>query len=218
MSWRSVKRRKMLTKYRITVMNNDAVISREETDNYTLALWDLHSGFGPQVENLTEGETASRNINVTVECLLNRTAPRAARRSHEVIVAEKAAKAAAKAARFAERARWDEEKVKAAEEQQARSRRRITNQIDHAFKSGPESGSEPVAKYITCGRCDAPAEFLRLNREVPHGAAVLDESLIIGATCARHNHPGYGSIAQADIPCSLLEFFYNGIRQIGIKQ
>ena len=212
-----MRRRTMLKNYRITVMNNNAVISSKETGNYMGAFWDLHHGFWPQLENMSEGETASRNIKVTVECLLNRQAPRAPRRPHEVIVEERAAKAAANAAREAERARRDEENQRAAEEQQARTRRRIKNQIDYAFKSGPESGSEPVAKYITCGYCDAPAEFLRLNREVPRGVAVLDESLITGATCAEHNKPGYCAITQAAIPCSRLEFFYSGIRQIGIK-
>jgi hypothetical protein len=197
------------------VMNNNAVLSSKETDNYVEALWGFHHGCWPQLENMSEGETASRNVKI--ECLLNRPAPRAPRRPHEVIVEEKVAKAAAKAERAAERARWGEKHKKAVEEQQARSRRRIKNQIDYAFKSGPESGSEPVAKYITCGNCDAPAEFLRLSREVPPGAAVLDESLITGATCAEHNNPGYCAITQAAIPCSRLEFFYNGIRQIGIK-
>jgi hypothetical protein len=139
-----MRRRTMLKNYRITVMNNNAVISSKETGNYMEALWGLHHDVWPQLENMSEGETASRNVKI--ECLLNRPAPRAPRRPHEVIVAERAGKAAANAAREAERERWEEKRKKAVEEQQARSRRRIKNQIDYAFKSGPESGSEPVAK------------------------------------------------------------------------
>ena len=129
------------------------------------AWWDLHHGFWPPLENMSEGEAASRDIKMTVECLLNRPASEGSETPARSIVAERAAKAAANAEREADRARWAEKHKKEVEEQQARSRRRIKNQIDYAFKSGPESGSEPVAKYITCGNCDAPAEFLRLSRE-----------------------------------------------------
>ena len=63
------------------------------------------------------------------------------------------------------------------------------NQVDHAFKTG-RSGSEPVAKYITCHHCDGPATFIYLDQAIPRGAAVLDESTIIDAVCTPHNYPG----------------------------
>ena len=58
--------------------------------------------------------------------------------------------------------------------------KRIMHQIDHAFKTG-ESGSEPVAKYVTCQHCDLPAGFLYLNVALAPGAAVMDETTITDA-------------------------------------
>jgi len=228
---------RMLRNYKVTLSVNDVAISCTET-TYPSA-WDAFSGLGRAFSNnfsiqrltgLSEGDKASAILatsddgmtgkgnkvsavlSVTVECLLNRPAPRAARRPPDVIAAEKKAKAE----KARQRAIDKENRKKAEERERICRRQRITNQIDHAFRSGPEAGSEPAAKYITCQRCDAPAVFLELDREVPRGAAVLDESTIIGAGCSEHDYTRYSG--NEKILCSRLEFFYTGIRRIGIKE
>jgi len=214
---------RMLWNFKITVTANNAVVLSGEANSAWTAYWHAKealtnalSGFEQRVQNLAEGQRASVPVAITaitVECLLNRRAPKRPRRPPEVIAAEKKAKAE----RARQRAIANEAQKKAEEHQALLHRTRITHQIDYAFKSGAESGSEPVAKYITCQHCDAPAAVLQLNREVPHGAAVLDEITIVGAVCSEHNHNYWRGATQASIPCSQLEFFYSGIRQIGIK-
>lgn len=168
---------------------------------------------------MAEGEKVSLTIELTLECLLNRRAPR---RAPEVIAAEKAVRAAKAQKRKTEAAEWEEKQKQEKERLCLQRKQRITNQIDYAFRSGSESGTEPVSKFITCQQCDAPATFLHLNRAVPSGAAVLDESTVIGASCDEHTHnnPNYKNhfgIAEY-FPVARLEFFYTGIRQIGIKR
>lgn len=166
---------------------------------------------------LKEGESAissaSVNASVSVTCIVNRCQ----RRAPEVIAAEKALRQQKQTKRAEENARQEKEREKC----RLFTRKRITNQIDHAFQTG-QSGSEPVAKYITCNHCSGPADFLYLNRTVPPGAAVLDETTIDGAVCTEHNyaakHAYYKKQVTEIFPCALLEFFYTGIRQIAIKR
>jgi hypothetical protein len=168
------------------------------------------------LHTLAEKGASAASFNVSVECvcLMNR---RASRRAPEVIAAEKKAREQ----RQREKANRAEEARKEQQRVSLQRRRRITNQIDYAFKSGPESGSEPVSKYVTCQQCDAPVTFLQLGQVVPSGAAVLDESTVVGACCSKHsyNNPYYNhhyGVAE-HFPVARLEFFYAGIRQIGIK-
>jgi hypothetical protein len=149
-------------------------------------------------------------INATVQCLLNRRAPR---RPPEVIAQEKAARLV-RAQKLALEAKAQQAQV---EIRRKHARQRITNQIDHAFASSARTGADPVAKYVTCMYCDAPAAVLHLNLSIPPGAAVLDESTIIGATCSTHDSPYMRNSVAEVIPCARLEFFYEGIRQIAIK-
>ena len=151
---------------------------------------------------------------VTVECLTNRRAPR---RPPEVIAQEKQARLAAAQERAQEQAKYAQQQKEERAKRCRLVRQRITNQIDHAFATGARSGAEPVAKYVTCMNCDAPAAVLHLNLPIPPGAAVLDESTIIGATCSAHDSPYTRNSVAEVIPCARLEFFYEGIRQIAIK-
>lgn len=177
--------------------------------------------FNQPLHTLAEGELADGSLNIAVEwecvCLVNR---RGKRRAPQVIAAEKAAKRVKQLARAEENRKREEE---AARIRKAK-RVRITQQIDHAFQTGHESGSEPVAKYITCDTCSSPADFLYVNTPLAPGAAVLDEGTITDAVCAQHNMATnqwqrqyyYKHVAEI-IPCARLEFFYTGIRQIAIK-
>jgi hypothetical protein len=238
-----------MRKYKVSVVANDSVapndtgLFTEETDNEKDVLFEagqiilddvLYPGSRPRygipptqfaqlVYRLAEGETVSTDIRITVECVVNHRAPA---RPPEVLAAEKKTKAEARAAAQAAAAQQaaisaEREATRKAEAEQLRiqRRQRIKNQIDYAFKSGHETGSEPVAKYITCQFCDAPAEFLELSCEVPTGAAILDEDNIVGARCAQHQpSPSVLQTLNTQIfPCSRLEFFYTGVRQIGIK-
>ena len=144
---------------------------------------------------------------------------RPARPKH-VIAAENARLAGKRAARQAEKDKW----VAEAAQRVVNIRERIKRQVDHAFALG-KHGTEPAAKYITCQHCDGPAAVVCLNQPLARGAAVLDEATIVGACCANHiqNAPySYytrygrnGNVTQ--VPCTKLEFFYDGIRQIAIK-
>ena len=134
------------------------VCAREALDK---ALSTLHS-YQPNVGwalvgfKDVEGAEMAFDVHVVLKCAMNRRAPK---RAPEVIAQEKAAEKAKKQAR-------DEQK-RQAEEQAAQmrkaKRRRIMQQIDHAFQTGHELGSEPVAKYITCDTCSSPADFLYVN-------------------------------------------------------
>ena len=164
-----------------------------------------------------EGDTVTIDVRIVLKCVMNR---RAKARSKEVMAAVKAARLVKQQEQAELERRQDEQ---TAQLRKARCKR-IMHQIDHAFKTG-ESGSEPVAKYVTCQHCDLPAGFLYLNVALAPGAAVMDETTITDAVCALHNHGAgagnnrpyyYRHVAQI-IPCSRLEFFYTGIRQIAVK-
>lgn len=174
----------------------------------------------PQHKPLVEGEVAETKFTLVMECACTEN-HRAQPRPKDVIAAERAAQLAAS---LAWTQKWEEQQKKRDEETAKRlqlKRQRITHQIDYAFKTGHEVGSEPVAKYITC-HCDAPADFIYVNVPLAPGAAVLDETTITEAVCDRHNYaaknPMYHQGAPVEIiPCSRLEFFYTGIRTISIK-
>jgi hypothetical protein len=135
-----------------------------------------------------------------------------------VIAAEKAVRAVKSQQRQEQRAKWDAE----ARQRVINMRKRIQQQVDYAFSLG-KKGTEPAAKFITCTNCDAPAAVVCLNEPIAHGATVLDEDTIIGAMCSAHSqHSPYGYHARGryilvTVPCSKLEFFYDGVRQIAIK-
>lgn len=145
-------------------------------------------------------------IRLSWECISGR----APARPKHVIAAEKAARAAKSQARQEQKAKWEKEQ----QERIVNVRKRIKYQVDHAFATG-KSGTEPASKYITCQHCDAPAAFLELSQKLPPGTAVLDEDTIVGAICGTHNWRNSGT---EKIPCSKLEFFYDGVRQIAIKR
>jgi hypothetical protein len=152
------------------------------------------------------GDGGSINLSVSWNCTMSGRAPA---RPKDVIAAEKAARAAKSQARREERERWKKE----AAQRVLNLRQRIKHEVDHAFAVG-KSGTEPASKYITCEHCHAPAAYLCLNRAITRGAAVLDEDTIVGALCAAHGQH-HGNLVV--VPCSKLEFFYDGIRQIAIK-
>ena len=83
-----------------------------------------------------EGDTITLDVRVVLTCVMNR---RASRRAPEVIAQEKQAQQVKRQARAEERRQAEE---RAAQMRKAK-RRRITQQIDHAFQTGHESGSEP---------------------------------------------------------------------------
>jgi hypothetical protein len=177
---------------------------------------------GKGVHTIKEGDaiTIDLNLKVVVRCLVNRRAPK---RAPEIIAAEKALGSIAHQKRVAQQTEADmrQEVIK------KHRRARIKNQIDYAFKSGSEKGSESVSKYLTCQECDAPADALQLSQVVPTGAAVLNEDSVVGAVCKEHNYSNSPNqwvrqrgIAQGiaeHFPLARLEFFYSGIRQIGIR-
>jgi hypothetical protein len=182
-----------------------------------LALLRAHSdlvNLAAIAHNMEEGEVQSTSVTVKIvqTCLVNH---RAAARPRDVIAQAKLAKAA-------RLQKWTEENQQRLDEQVARetktrnaARQRITHQIDHAFLTG-KSGSESVAKYITC-HCNAPAGSLYLDAPIPTGATVLDEGSITNAVCAEHDSSYLRARQVQIVPCSHLEFFYEGIRQIAIK-
>ncbi len=208
--------------YRNTVKIDGRVVHTTESAWPYQLLQDAKDAIGTQLykqlgtlHTLAEKEVSTANLKISVECvcLVNR---RAKRRAPDVIAAERAAIALKRSQKAAEvaKAKQYEEKLR------IQRRQRITNQIDHAFKTG-ETGSESVAKYLTCEACDAPATHLYLNRAVPSGAAVLDENTVVGATCIEHANSSravwYRRADIVEFPVNRLEFFYSGIRQIGIK-
>jgi hypothetical protein len=171
----------------------------------------LHLSWERTVNSNTKvipGSKGEAVVHLSWECTMNRRAPA---RPKDVIAAEKAARAA----RRQEQAEWAGKREAERVKRLAQLRQRIQHQVDHAFSQG-KHGTEPAAKYITCQHCDAPAAFLSLSAMPPRGVAVLDEDLIVGAQCSEHNFNYHGQ-QQAKIPCSRLEFFYDGVRQIAIK-
>lgn len=165
----------------------------------------------------TVGQRGSLDLGtLSWECTMNGRAPA---RPKDVIAAEKAARAVKSQTRMADRERWKKE----AAERIVNMRKRIKNQVDHAFALGSH-GTEPAAKYITCQHCDAPAAVLSLSSAPARGSSVLDEDTIVGALCHQHrqstpysyyNRYRCGSVTTLEV--SRLEFFYDGIRQIAIK-
>jgi hypothetical protein len=218
--------RKYVTNYRITITTDNGVVHFEEREYPSLdsAVYRaLHKG-GIALGDLKEAQSASMGFTIAVECLLNRPKPRAPRRPPEVIAQEKQARLDAAQKRAQEEAKYAQQRQEQEDKLAKAKRRRITQQIDHAFMTGHESGSEPVSKYITCDTCSSPADFIYVNAPLAPGAAVLDETTITDAVCALHNGAAnqrqrqyhYKHVADI-VPCSRLEFFYTGIRQIAIK-
>ena len=136
------------------------------------------------------------------------------KRAPDVIAAEKAEREANRQQRKLATEKWQKERQQEAEQRLINLRQRIKSQVDHAFAVG-KSGTEPAAKYITCQYCDAPAACLVLSRALTPGAFVLDEDTINGALCVEHGN--YRVSGTEKVPCSRLEFFYDGVRQIAIK-
>jgi hypothetical protein len=205
--------------YRFTVATDKGIVRTNESEHPSLfsAMLALSEEDGISktvLDNLNEGQTASLGINVKIECLVNRIKPRSPRRPHEVVQQEKEARRL----RVEAKARIDREHQAKWHAEQERlkklKRKRIANQIDHAFQSG-HSGSGPVETFITCSHCDGPAALLALSRPIPIGATVLDESTITDARCSEHENTYPRSVNK--VLCADLEFLYEGIRQIAIK-
>src|SRR5580658_8956524 len=93
------------------------------------------------VTALKEGEatTLAMNVKILIHCTMNSRAPK---RAPKIIAAEKAARVIRRRQDAAEYA----EREKQQELEQIQRRARIRNQIDHAFKSDSEPGSESVSK------------------------------------------------------------------------
>ena len=163
-----------------------------------------------------EGDTVTVNVRIVLKCAMNRIAKR---RAPEVIAAEKAAKLVKQQARAEEDRKREELPRRCVSQNADASRSRFTTLHDRH-----QSGSEPASKYITCDQCSGPADFIYVNTALAPGAAVLDENTITDAVCALHNYAtnqwrrqyDYKHVAEI-VPCSRLEFFYTGIRQIAIK-
>ena len=122
------------------------------------------------------------------------------------------------------REKWQKqhtEREKQRQEKELVQRRdRIMNQIELAFV---KQGKDAV-NFVTCDECNALAAYLGLAYEDP-GSQVIDPDQITGAWCETHHgqinkynntfYPGYGT--KAAIACNLLEFFYDGLRQLYVK-
>jgi len=163
-----------------------------------------------------KGSAAVGFLKVTWECVWSGRAPA---RPKAVIAAEKAVQAVKAQVRKDQRAKYQAE----ADARTVNLRQRIKNQVDHAFSLG-KHGTESAAKYITCQHCDGPAAVVCLSQPLARGAAVLDEDTIVGALCQQHiEHQPWGYYSRhssrnaTKVPCDVLEFFYDGIRQIAIK-
>ena len=161
------------------------------------------------------------DVRVVLKCEMNR---RAARRPKDVIAAEKAAEKVKKDARDEQKRQQEE----FAAQMRKAKRRRIMQQIDHAFQTGHESGSRSLwRKYITCDTCSSPADFIYVEhaascsrcrrvrrRKHDYGTRCVQCTTSFAHQFQRQYY--YKHVAQA-VPCSRLEFFYTGIRQIAIK-
>jgi hypothetical protein len=113
--------------------------------------------------------------------------------------------------------KWKEEQAKQELENQEKQliqrRNRIMNQIELAFV---KKGKEAV-NFVTCDKCDAMATFLGLAFENP-GSTVIDPDQITGAWCKEHDNKYARPFkTKAAIACELLEFFYDGLRQIYVS-
>jgi hypothetical protein len=124
---------------------------------------------------------------------------------------EQRVKAQARSEKQKERRAKEEEKKK--EAQLLQRRQRIMNQIELAFV---KQGRNAV-NFVTCDKCDATAIALGLAYETP-GSKVIDPDQITGAMCGEHsNKYCWPFKTTASIQCALLEFFYDGLRQIYVK-
>lgn len=189
---------------------------KEITKYISQMIWQYGNNPPPQI-NKVLGEKGQLNIVLSWECT---TTERAPARPKNVIAAEKAARAAKVAAKYAEQKAQEEKWEKERQKQIVLLRQRVKHQVDHAFALG-KHGTEPAAKFITCGHCNAPAVFLGLNQRLA-GAQVINEDAIVGVVCQEHDdtnsqYKHYTKSWVEKIPCSKLEFFYDGIRQIAVK-
>jgi hypothetical protein len=116
------------------------------------------------------------------------------------------------------REKWQKEQERLQLEKDERElvqrRKRIVNQVELAFV---KKGKEAV-EFITCDKCDAAATHLGLTHLNP-GSRVIDPDQITGAWCELHDYPGARPFKTKDkIACNRLEFFYDGLRQIYVKE
>jgi hypothetical protein len=112
--------------------------------------------------------------------------------------------------RAAQRAK---EELERKEKQLVQRRKRIMNQIELAFV---KKGKDAV-NFVTCDHCDAMATHLGLAYGNP-GSQVVDPDQITGAWCEEHDNKHQRPFKTKDtIACELLEFFYDGLRQIYVK-
>lgn len=84
------------------------------------------------------------------------------------------------------------------------------NQIELAFV---KQGKDAV-KFVTCGTCSDLATVLVLSHLNP-GSDVIQPDQIVGALCANHCSPH--SVLTV-VPCAILEFFYDGLKQIYVNR
>jgi hypothetical protein len=104
-------------------------------------------------------------------------------------------------------------KLERQERELVQRRQRIMNQVELAFM---KQGRDAV-NFVTCDECDALATHLGLAYENP-GSQIIDPEQITGAWCAQHDYKYARPYkTKAVIACSMLEFFYDGLRQICIK-
>lgn len=107
----------------------------------------------------------------------------------------------------------EREELERKEKELIQRRKRIMNQIELAFV---KKGKDAV-NFVTCDKCDGMAKFLGLAYENP-GSTVIDPDQITGAWCEEHdNQYALPFKTKAAIACNLLEFFYDGLRQIYVK-
>lgn len=179
-------------------------------------LWNSMN-FSPWNANAGDGgkSITFKGLGLSWTCI----SARAPARPKDVIAAEKAARAA----KAEERKKRNEKYRAEADQRTVNLRNRIRTQVDHAFAQG-KHGTEPASKYITCQHCEAPADFIALNQAMARGAVTVDEDTIVGALCNQHSKYGvygwqssYSKSRVEKIPCSKLEFFYDGVRQIAVK-
>jgi hypothetical protein len=208
----------MSNRYNVTVKVNNAVVSQEKdlprwlaraTNN---AISDsVYKAIRKDDTSLKLGECGS--VTIEVSWML-------ARQTREWSAATKAKVLANNAAKRAQQqAKWQKEHEERQKKETALLQARVKAQVDHAFALG-KTGTEPAAKFITC-HCNAPAAILGLSQPLA-GAAVIDENTIVGALCAEHApKQGYYNPTSnwaETIPCDRLEFFFDGVRAIAVKQ
>lgn len=160
----------------------------------------------------------TKTYTVTVEYL----GPRQYKQTYEQRVK---AMAASEKRREAWQKKQEQEELERQEKEMIQRRKRIMNQIELAFV---KQGRDAV-NFITCDKCSAMATRLCLAYENP-GSQVIDPDQITGAVCEEHGKHAYNAQTvkyfassmlpyktKATIACNLLEFFYDGLRQIYVK-